>query len=219
MVVIKEWDNQNQFKYAFWGSMAYSIVLSMFPALSSYWRFGNQLSKISLASQPCALALLPPSPLRDIASILLLIHEVVAIGYSLYPLFMYIKRVINMLPCTNDSWHNFMHGLVSVLVVGLVSFVADAIPFSGSMEITSLVGCLIVCPAIFIITSVACMLYFGYSQHREDAGLSCFWLTTSYLSNIIASLGVFIFAAYAGYSSINYGFRSHHFHRSDFWNG
>lgn len=166
-MAIKGRNNKIQFKYAFWGSTAYTTVLSLVASLSSYWALGDQLSKVPLAAQPCTIALLPPSQLRNIASICLLILELVAIGYSLCPLFMYIKRlIIFMRPYIKESSHS-LHCLARASVVVLVGIIATAIPFSGSMEITSLVGSLIVSPAIYIIPAAAHILYFSKSQHRE----------------------------------------------------
>lgn len=166
MVTIKEWNNQHQFKYVFWGSTAFATVLSLVEALISYWVFGDELSKISPAAQPCALAVLPPSHWRDIASISLLMLQLVAIGHSLHPLFMYLNRVFPV-PAREHANCHIWHRMARASVIGFTCIIAAAVPFSGSMEITSLVGAFIVSPAIYIIPAAAHMLYFRYSQHRE----------------------------------------------------
>lgn len=166
LVTIKEWNNQRRFKYLFLTSTVFATVLSLGEALSSYLVFGDGLTKISPAAQPYALAVLPPSHWREIALISLLILELVAIGHSLHPLFMYLKRAFDLLPHQQANCH-FWHRIARASVIGFTCLIAAAIPFCGSMEITSLVGSLIVSPAVYIIPAVAHMFYFRSSQNRE----------------------------------------------------
>ncbi|KAB5541569.1 hypothetical protein DKX38_014543 [Salix brachista] len=123
-----------KFKAIYLLATLYVLTLTLPSAAAVYWAFGDMLLNHSNA-----FALLPRSPSRDMAVILMLIHQ--ACAYTL---------LIPRLPVVIPIW-----------------FLAIIFPFFG--PINSTVGSLLVSFTVYIIPALAHMFTFKSSAARENA--------------------------------------------------
>ncbi|GAU30619.1 hypothetical protein TSUD_62390 [Trifolium subterraneum] len=83
-----------KFKAIYLLATLYVLTLTIPSAVAVYWAFGDMLLNHSNA-----FALLPKSPFRDMAVILMLIHQFITFGFACTPLYFVWEKAIGMHEC------------------------------------------------------------------------------------------------------------------------
>eukprot|EP00268_Persea_americana_P057967 TRINITY_DN6980_c0_g1_i5.p1 TRINITY_DN6980_c0_g1~~TRINITY_DN6980_c0_g1_i5.p1 ORF type:complete len:236 (-),score=34.92 TRINITY_DN6980_c0_g1_i5:1352-2059(-) len=151
------WQPQ-KFKSIYLLATLYVLTLTLPSAASVYWAFGDMLLNHSNA-----FALLPRTPSRDMAVILMLIHQFITFGFACTPLYFVWEKAIGMHDCKSMC----KRALARLPVVIPIWFLAIIFPFFG--PINSAVGSLLVSFTVYIIPSMAHMLTFRSATARENA--------------------------------------------------
>lgn len=110
-----------------------------------------------------AFALLPRSPFKDMAVVLMLIHQFITFGFACTPLYFVWEKAIGMHECKSMC----KRALARLPVVIPIWFLAIIFPFFG--PINSAVGSLLVSFTVYIIPAMAHMLTFKSPAARENA--------------------------------------------------
>uniref|UniRef100_A0A6N2L712 Amino acid transporter transmembrane domain-containing protein n=1 Tax=Salix viminalis TaxID=40686 RepID=A0A6N2L712_SALVM len=144
-----------KFKAIYLLATLYVLTLTLPSAAAVYWAFGDMLLNHSNA-----FALLPRSPSRDMAVILMLIHQFITFGFACTPLYFVWEKAIGMHECKS------LCKRCQIAVVP-IWFLAIIFPFFG--PINSTVGSLLVSFTVYIIPALAHMFTFKSSAARENA--------------------------------------------------
>ncbi|KAF7087186.1 hypothetical protein CFC21_090392, partial [Triticum aestivum] len=80
-----------KFKAVYLMAMAYVLTLTLPSAASVYWAFGDELFTHSNA-----LSLLPRTPFRDAAVVLVLFHHFITFGFACTPLYFGWEKLIGL---------------------------------------------------------------------------------------------------------------------------
>ncbi|KAG0565890.1 hypothetical protein M758_7G020400 [Ceratodon purpureus] len=147
-----------KFKKVFLWATLYVFTLTIPSAISVYWAFGD-----SLLTNANSLALLPRDIARDIAVVLMLIHQFITVGFAITPLYFMWEKLIGVHQTTNLLFR----ALCRVPVMLPIWFLAIAFPFFG--PINSTVGALLVTFTVYIIPCMAHMVYFRSAAARSSS--------------------------------------------------
>ncbi|KAJ8640028.1 hypothetical protein MRB53_016722 [Persea americana] len=147
-----------KFKLIYLVATLYVLTLTLPSAISVYWAFGDMLLNHSNA-----FSLLPRSGFRDMAVILMLIHQFITFGFACTPLYFVWEKLIGM----HESKSIFKKALARLPVVIPIWFLAIIFPFFG--PINSTVGSLLVSFTVYIIPALAHMITFAPPAARENA--------------------------------------------------
>ncbi|CAK9315979.1 unnamed protein product [Citrullus colocynthis] len=147
-----------KFKAIYLVATVYVLTLTLPSAAAVYWAFGDMLLNHSNA-----FSLLPKSPLRDMAVILMLIHQFITFGFACTPLYFVWEKAIGMHECKSLC----KRAAARLPVVIPIWFLAIIFPFFG--PINSTVGSLLVSFTVYIIPALAHMFTFRSPASRENA--------------------------------------------------
>ncbi|XP_019414162.1 PREDICTED: auxin transporter-like protein 5 [Lupinus angustifolius] len=147
-----------KFKAIYLLATLYVLTLTLPSAISVYWAFGDMLLNHSNA-----FALFPQSPFRDMAVILMLIHQFITFGFACTPLYFVWEKAIGMHECKSLC----KRALVRLPVVIPIWFLAIIFPFFG--PINSTVGSLLVSFTVYIIPALAHIFTFKSASARQNA--------------------------------------------------
>ncbi|KAJ8624697.1 hypothetical protein MRB53_033227 [Persea americana] len=147
-----------KFKAIYLVATLYVLTLTLPSAASVYWAFGDLLLNHSNA-----FSLLPKTPFRDMAVILMLFHQFTTFGFASMPLYFVWEKAIGMHECRSIC----KRALARLPVVIPIWFLAIVFPFFG--PINSAVGSLLVSFTVYIIPALAHMLTFRCAHARENA--------------------------------------------------
>ncbi|KAG6492272.1 hypothetical protein ZIOFF_047226 [Zingiber officinale] len=147
-----------KFKYLYLLATLYVFTLTLPSAATVYWAFGDQL-----LTHSNAFSLLPRSGWRDVAVILMLIHQFITFGFACTPLYFVWEKLIGM----HGTKSIFLRAVVRLPVVVPIWFLAIIFPFFG--PINSAVGALLVSFAVYIVPTVAHILTFRTPAARQNA--------------------------------------------------
>ncbi|XVF65746.1 hypothetical protein PTKIN_Ptkin09bG0274700 [Pterospermum kingtungense] len=174
-----------KFKYVYLLATLYVFTLTIPSAASVYWAFGDQL-----LSHSNAFSLLPRSAWRDVAVILMLIHQFLVFGFVCVPLYFVWEKVAGM----HDTKSICLRALCRLPVVIPIWFLAIIFPFFG--PINSAVGSLLVSFTVYIIPALAHMLTYKSASARKNAvEMPPFFLpswTAMYAANTFVVIWVFV---------------------------
>ncbi|KVI04095.1 Amino acid transporter, transmembrane, partial [Cynara cardunculus var. scolymus] len=153
-----------KFKAIYLWATAYVLTLTLPSAAAVYWAFGD-----SLLNHSNAFALLPRSPWRNMAVILMLIHQglcrllmqFITFGFACTPLYFVWEKAIGMHECKSMC----KRAAARLPVVVPIWFLAIIFPFFG--PINSTVGSLLVSFTVYIIPALAHMFTFRSPAARE----------------------------------------------------
>ncbi|CAH9106983.1 unnamed protein product [Cuscuta epithymum] len=148
-----------KFKAIYMWATLYVLTLTLPSAAAVYWAFGDLLLDHSNA-----FSLLPKTPFRDVAVILMLIHQFITFGFASTPLYFVWEKAIGI--------HGSKTGLCKrafarLPVVIPIWFLAIVFPFFG--PINSTVGSLLVSFTVYIIPALAHIFTFKSPEARENA--------------------------------------------------
>uniref|UniRef100_A0A804LPM4 Amino acid transporter transmembrane domain-containing protein n=1 Tax=Zea mays TaxID=4577 RepID=A0A804LPM4_MAIZE len=147
-----------KFKAIYLLATLYVLTLTLPSAAASYWAFGDEL-----LTHSNALALLPRTPFRDAAVVLMLIHQFITFGFACTPLYFVWEKLIGLHDCRSLC----KRAAARLPVVVPIWFLAIIFPFFG--PINSAVGSLLVSFTVYIIPALAHMVTFRSPQSRENA--------------------------------------------------
>ena len=145
-----------KFKAIYLMATLYVLTLTLPSAASVYWAFGDQL-----LTHSNALALLPRTPFRDAAVVLMLVHQFITFGFACTPLYFVWEKLIGLHDCRSLC----KRAAARLPVVVPIWFLAIIFPFFG--PINSAVGSLLVSFTVYIIPALAHMVTFRSPQSRE----------------------------------------------------
>lgn len=185
-----------KFKAIYLLATLYVFTLTLPSAISVYWAFGD-----TLLDHANALSLLPKSGFRDLAVVLMLIHQFITFGFACTPLYFVWEKVIGM----HDTKSIVKRALARLPVVIPIWFLAIIFPFFG--PINSAVGALLVSFTVYIIPAMAHILTYRTAVARKNAvEKPPFFLpswTAVYLVNIFVVIWVLIVGfAFGGWASV-----------------
>ncbi|KAL4013132.1 hypothetical protein IC575_025286 [Cucumis melo] len=147
-----------KFKGIYLMATVYVLTLTLPSAAAVYWAFGDLLLNHSNA-----FALLPKSTFRDLAVVLMLIHQFITFGFACTPLYFVWEKAIGMHKCKSLC----KRAAARLPVVVPIWFLAIVFPFFG--PINSAVGSLLVSFTVYIIPALAHMFTFKSPAARENA--------------------------------------------------
>uniref|UniRef100_A0ACD5TWS4 Uncharacterized protein n=1 Tax=Avena sativa TaxID=4498 RepID=A0ACD5TWS4_AVESA len=147
-----------KFKAIYLMATVYVLTLTLPSAASVYWAFGDEL-----LTRSNALSLLPRTPFRDAAVILMLIHQVITFGFACTPLYFVWEKLIGLHDCRSLC----KRAAARLPVVVPIWFLAIVFPFFG--PINSAVGSLLVSFTVYIIPALAHMVTYRSAPARENA--------------------------------------------------
>nr|CAD1844140.1 unnamed protein product [Ananas comosus var. bracteatus] len=145
-----------KFKAIYLLATLYVLTLTLPSAASVYWAFGD-----ALLTHSNALALLPRTPFRDAAVVLMLVHQFITFGFACTPLYFVWEKLIGLHDCRSLC----KRAAARLPVVVPVWFLAIIFPFFG--PINSAVGSLLVSFTVYIIPALAHMVTFRSAHARE----------------------------------------------------
>ncbi|XP_024525197.1 auxin transporter-like protein 2 [Selaginella moellendorffii] len=147
-----------KFKWVYLVATIYVFTLTLPSATAVYWAFGD-----NLLTKSNALALLPKNAFRDIAVILMLIHQFITFGFACTPLYIVWEKILGIHKTANLP----VRALARVPVVLPIWFLAIIFPFFG--PINSAVGALLVTFTVYIIPSLAHMITYRTAFARANS--------------------------------------------------
>ncbi|XVE93826.1 hypothetical protein REPUB_Repub01dG0228200 [Reevesia pubescens] len=147
-----------KFKAIYLIATLYVLTLTLPSAAAVYWAFGDMLLNHSNA-----FSLLPRTPFRDMAVILMLIHQFITFGFACTPLYFVWEKAIGMHECKSLC----KRAAARLPVVIPIWFLAIVFPFFG--PINSTVGSLLVSFTVYIIPALAYIFTFRSATARENA--------------------------------------------------
>ncbi|XP_047168604.1 auxin transporter-like protein 5 [Vigna umbellata] len=147
-----------KFKSIYLLASVYVLTLTLPSAAAVYWAFGDMLLDHSNA-----FSLLPRSPFRDMAVILMLIHQFITFGFACTPLYLVWEKAIGIHECRSLC----KRALARLPVVIPIWFLAIVFPFFG--PINSTVGSLLVSFTVYIIPALAHIFTFKSPAARQNA--------------------------------------------------
>uniref|UniRef100_A0A0D3HB62 Amino acid transporter transmembrane domain-containing protein n=1 Tax=Oryza barthii TaxID=65489 RepID=A0A0D3HB62_9ORYZ len=122
-----------KFKAIYLLATVYVLTLTLPSASAAYWAFGD-----ALLTHSNALALLPRTPWRDAAVVLMLIHQFITFGFACTPLYFVWEKLVGLHGCPSLC----KRAAARLPVVLPIWFLAIIFPFFG--PINSAVGSLLV---------------------------------------------------------------------------
>nr|PNR47751.1 hypothetical protein PHYPA_012224 [Physcomitrium patens] len=149
----------SKFKYVFLLATLYVFTLTIPSAVAVYWAFGD-----TLLTHANALSLLPRSAARDVAVVLMLIHQFITVGFAVTPLYIMWEKMLGV-HRSSRAW--VVRALCRAPVMVPIWFFAIAFPFFG--PINSMVGALLVTFTVYIIPCVAHMAFYRSAASRQSS--------------------------------------------------
>ncbi|CAM6087530.1 unnamed protein product [Calypogeia fissa] len=185
-----------KFKFVYVLATLYVFTVTIPSATAVYWAFGDELLKHSNA-----LALLPRTGWRDVAVILMLIHQFITFGFASMPLYFVWEKVLGVHKSKNLLFRAFCR----IPVVLPIWFLAIIFPFFG--PINSAVGALLVTFTVYIIPCAAHMAVYRSAFARMNAVFKPPRLLRSwvmlYILNIFIVLWIIVVGVgFGGWASI-----------------
>lgn len=185
-----------KFKYVYVFATLYVFTLTIPSAVAVYWAFGDSLLKHSNA-----LSLLPRTMARDVAVVLMLIHQFITVGFAVTPLYFVWEKLIGI----HNTKSLLLRAVARMPVILPVWFFAIAFPFFG--PINSTVGALLVTFTVYIIPCVAHMaVYRGATARQNAVEKPPFFLpswTGVYLVNIFIVIWIVVIGiGWGGWASV-----------------
>jgi auxin influx carrier (AUX1 LAX family) len=185
--VIEKADVMNEpsrYDVAYVYSILYVYTMTLPNAITGYYRFGSEA-----ATQENAFYLFDDTVYREIAVVLLCVHEVVAFGLFAGPLFIMAEKYLKI-----DHKHYLIKVAVRYIIVGIMLLFAIAFPFFG--VINSVIGAFTATLATFIIPSIVYNMYFNtkdkFDRKAKNSPFNSNYMITKTVNYIIAFL-IFIF--------------------------
>lgn len=147
-----------KFKLVYLMATLFVFTLTIPSAGAMYWAFGDQL-----LTHSNAFSMLPRTPFRDAAVLLMLIHQFITFGFACTPLYFVWEKVLGV----HDTKSVCLRAVSRLPVVIPIWFLAIIFPFFG--PINSTVGAFLVSFTVYIIPATAHMLTYRKATARQNA--------------------------------------------------
>ncbi|XP_058077054.1 auxin transporter-like protein 1 [Magnolia sinica] len=142
-----------RYKFAYIFAVMYTYLLTVPNSVSVYWAYGD-----ILLHRSNAFGVLPPSKMKNVCIISMILHQYVAFLLNANPLFLAWEKLVGV----HLSNIFLLRALARVPVVLVIWFFALAIPFFG--PINSIMGAFLISFSVYIIPSVAFMRAYSKKQ-------------------------------------------------------
>lgn len=184
----------SKFSLVYLFSSLYVFTLTLPNTISVYWAHGDEL-----LTHTNALSVLPESPLRSVAVVLMIAHQCVAFGLFITPLYFVWEKLIG----THHAGYK-VKIMSRVPVVLLVWFLATAFPFFG--PVNSLLGAFTTTFSTYIVPCLAfCTTYYSQSARTAAARSPPKWSSWKvvFVVNAVVCLWAVVFGvALGGWASV-----------------
>ncbi|KAJ7547694.1 hypothetical protein O6H91_08G099200 [Diphasiastrum complanatum] len=186
-----------RFKYVYLVATLYVFTLTLPSATAVYWAFGDLL-----LNKSNAFALLPKSGFRDLAVVLMLIHQFITFGFACTPLYFVWEKLLKI----HDAASFPLRAVARIPVVLPIFFMAIIFPFFG--PINSAVGALLVTFTVYIIPATAHMITYRTAFARENAiekpprFLNGSWTAVYILNGLIVLWVLVVGVGFGGWASL-----------------
>ncbi|XP_058084118.1 auxin transporter-like protein 2, partial [Magnolia sinica] len=115
----------NKYKYVYIFAVLYIYLLTIPNSVAVYWAYGD-----ILIQQLNAFGILPPSKMKNVCIIAMILHQYVAFLLSANPLFLAWEKVVGV----HTSRRFVLRALARVPIVLVIWFFALAVPFFGPIN-------------------------------------------------------------------------------------
>eukprot|EP01018_Ginkgo_biloba_P027958 Gb_28004 [translate_table: standard] len=134
------------YKYAYIAAVLYTYILTIPDSVSVYWAYGD-----TLLHNSNAFGVLPPSKMKNVSIIAMILHQYVALMLNINPIFLAWEKALGV----HTSKRFGVKAVLRVPVVLVIWFLALAIPFFG--PINSVMGAFLISFSVYIIPSISFM--------------------------------------------------------------
>ncbi|XP_077218757.1 auxin transporter-like protein 2 [Tasmannia lanceolata] len=184
------WKPRN-YKYAYICAVLYTYFLTIPNSVSVYWAYGD-----ILLHRSNAFGVLPPSKMKNVCIIAMILHQYVAFLLNVNPLFLAWEKLVSV----HLSRRFMLKALARVPVVLVIWFFALAIPFFG--PINSIMGAFLISFSVYIIPSVAFMRAYSKKQLKTAEKDIAKYGQLMYWMSVFVAVWVFIFGfGFGGWAS------------------
>ncbi|CAM6043474.1 unnamed protein product [Sphagnum compactum] len=185
-----------RFKYVYICVVLYTWLISYPSAIGPYWAFGENIIR-----QSNAFGILPSSPWRMIAIVLMVLHQSVSFIIFVHPIFLLVEKFARV-----HHRSMLLRTLVRIPVVVLVWFVALAIPFFG--PINSVMGAFLLTVVVYMLPLATFMYAYRTKAARQNSALQLppflpTWTLMFLFNGIIVLYILVVGAGFGGWASIS----------------
>jgi auxin influx carrier (AUX1 LAX family) len=145
----------HRFKYVYIFVVLYTWLISYPSAIAPYWAFGETIIR-----QSNAFGILPKSPWRMTAIVLMVMHQSISFIIFVHPIFLLVEKFARV-----HHRSMLLRILVRIPVVVLVWFVALAIPFFG--PINSVMGAFLLTVVVYMLPLATFMYAYRTKAARQ----------------------------------------------------
>ncbi|CAM6085736.1 unnamed protein product [Calypogeia fissa] len=146
-----------KYKYVYVLNCLFVLSITMPHCIALYFNYGD-----ILLTHSNAFAVLPPSSARGTAIVFMILHQAVAFGLYVMPLFLMWEKLWGI----HSAWFP-LRAVARLPVAGFLWFLAILIPFFGPLN--SIVGALFMSFSTFMIPCVAYVYVFWSPEARQNA--------------------------------------------------
>jgi auxin influx carrier (AUX1 LAX family) len=185
----------HRFKYVYIFVVLYTWLISYPSAIAPYWAFGETIIR-----QSNAFGILPSSPWRMTAIVLMVMHQSVSFIIFVHPIFLLVEKFARV-----HHRSMLLRILVRIPVVVLVWFVALAIPFFG--PINSVMGAFLLTVVVYMLPLATFMYAYRTKAARQNSVLQLppflpSWTLMFLFNGIIVLYILVVGAGFGGWASI-----------------
>lgn len=180
-----------RYKYAYMLAVLYTYLLTIPDSVSVYWAYGDVLLHRSNA-----FGVLPPSTMKNVCIISMILHQYVAFLLNVNPLFLAWEKLVGV----HLTKYFTLKALARVPVVLVVWFLALAIPFFG--PINSIMGAFLISFSVYIIPSLAFMKAYRENQLETAKDAISKHGRSMFMTSAFVAVWVFVFGfGFGGWAS------------------
>ncbi|CAM6068483.1 unnamed protein product [Sphagnum tenellum] len=193
--IVESTRRPHRFKFVYIGVVLYTFLITYPSAIAPYWAFGETIIR-----QSNAFGILPSSPWRMTAIVLMVIHQSISFIIFVHPIFLLVEKFARV-----HHRGMLLRILVRIPVVVLVWFVALAIPFFG--PINSVMGAVLLTVVVYMLPLATFMYAYRTKAARQNSVLQLppflpSWTLMFLLNGIIVLYILVVGAGFGGWASI-----------------
>lgn len=185
-----------KYKYAYFFAVLYTYLLTIPDSVAVYWAYGD-----TLLTKSNAFAVLPPSKMKNVSIIAMILHQYVAFMLNVNPLFLAWEKITGV----HYTKYFVLKAMARIPVVLGIWFVALAIPFFG--PINSVMGALLISFSVYIIPSITFVKAYATEEARKNSKLQPSklfhnWKNMFIINGLIASWVLVVGFGFGGWASV-----------------
>ncbi|CAM6085899.1 unnamed protein product [Calypogeia fissa] len=185
-----------KYKYVYVINCLYILSITIPHCITMYWAFGDLL-----LTRNNAFAVLPPSNARSTAIVFMIVHQAVAFGLYVTPLFIMWEKLLRI----HYVWFP-LRAVARLPVAGFLWLLALLIPFFGPLN--SIIGAVFQSFNTFMIPCLVYLYVFWTPQSRQNAAEKMSKFLPRWKGVVLLNLSIIVVIAtlgtgFGGYASIN----------------